>query len=65
MYEFDKVTVAGDFPQLIDDILDVIVNVFIGIGVFVDEAAGEVMTPAIYNLYFCEDFTVTVMLFKA
>ena len=36
-----------------------------GIGVLVDEAAIAVITPAIYNLYLAEDFTVTVILFKA
>ena len=56
----DKVTVAGDVPRLVD----AIVNVFIGIGVLVDDAVIAVMTPAIYRRYLCEEATVTVIAFE-
>ena len=45
--------------------VDEIVNVLIGIGVLLEEAVIAVITPAMYSLYFCEDFTLTVMLFNA
>lgn len=45
--------------------VDEIVNVLIGIGVLLEEAVIAVITPAMYNLYFCEDLTLTVMLFNA
>jgi hypothetical protein len=61
MYDSESVTVAGAVPRLVDDI----VKVLIGIGVFVDEGVIAVITPAIYSLYLIEDSTVTVILFKA
>jgi len=59
-YDSDRVTVTGDVPRLVDEI----VKVLIGIGVLVVEAVIAVITPAMYSLYLCEDLTLTVILFN-